>query len=205
LGELMNFDIQTRAMRALVYSILLKPSQHAWTVQGVGMLRTYIGRGKEHRLNVWHSALAVPNVSLIHDHPWHFASWILNGTMLNVRFIEHPERYGDGFPVGDLFEFMRIKCGPGGGPAGESGVTRLQAVESEQYRAGGFYAQQSHEIHMTAFDDGTVTLNERVMLDDCDHARVFWAAGKQWVDAEPRVATQQEIQMATRAALGSWA
>lgn len=197
----MEFDLTTRAMRALVYSILLKPSQHTWTVQGFGMLRTYIGRGKEHRLNVWHNDLSVPNVSTIHDHPWHFASWILNGQMLNTRFVEAST---DLIGVGDLFEYMTIKCGEGGGPEGLVQTTRLMPVEQERYRAGGFYAQQSHEIHTTYFEDGTVTLNERVMLADCDHARVFWPAGKRWVDAEPRRATLQEIQMATRAALGSW-
>lgn len=77
------------ALRASVKSILQEsPWNRDWTVQGFGMLRCYLDSDKRFRLNIWDDRLAVPHVSVIHDHPWSFDSWIINGIFHNQRFEE---------------------------------------------------------------------------------------------------------------------
>lgn len=188
------------AMRAMVRAILSQPHTHKWTVQGFGMLRTYLPDVKDpkrFRLNVWSRALAVPNVSIIHDHPWHFDSWIINGEFRNQRFVED---YYNGTP----YHWQVIQTGEGGGPTANRYTMGLRGLELERYTTGDKYHQDSHEIHLSDYDEGTVTLNDRIRVGTGEHARVFWPCGTNWVDAEPRPATTTEIEHATTAALAKW-
>lgn len=160
------------------------------------MLWTYLDSERRYRLNVWDNRLAVPNVSLIHDHPWNFTSWILNGKLINERFQEE---------YGELFEFMTIKCGPGGGPSClPPAITKLRRLRLDSFGIGDAYYQEASDIHQTMFMTGTVTLNERTVIGDGHHARVFWPAGQRWVDAEPREARVYEIDMALQGVLDTW-
>lgn len=196
----MNFDFTREAIR----SILLDPhSRREWSVQGFGMLRTYIGQGRRFRLNVWHSELAVPNVSLIHDHPWDFESLILAGQLGNRRYVERGAcecpRHALSSPT---HQWKRIQPGENyDGTHVEEGVaTLLPAYASETYFPRHVYKQQAKEIHATSYLDGTVTLNDRTPVGE-DLARVFWPYGEEWVDAKPRPATREEIDFATNRAL----
>lgn len=197
----MDYTAQSKetfnALRATVQSVLLMPHAYDWSVQGFGMLRTYLGDGgKTWRLNIWDSALAVPNVSIIHDHPWDSTSWIIAGAFKNIRFLESRS----GWARGD-FEWATIRTGEGGGPEGERGETWLTACQEEHYFPGMIYSQKAYEIHASYCDDGTVTLNKRTTVGDGPHARVFRAAGTEWVDAEPRQATVAEVESAVQKAL----
>lgn len=177
-----------------VLRILKNPHEAVWTAQGFGMLRTYLGDDKVWRLNVWHSALAVENVSTIHDHPWDFTSWIVAGKLRNTRFLS-----------GNVFDYpyrgMKIKTGEGGGPVGKEGARRMGACPAEDYQAGDTYSQLWDEIHKTSCSDGAVTLNKRGRVGDGEHAHVFWDGinGRKWVDAEPRPATPEDIDLAISA------
>jgi hypothetical protein len=186
------------ALRASVATILKYPHDLPWTVQGFGMMRTYFGvGGKEYRLNVWDAALMVPGVSTIHDHPWDFESWIINGRFGNIRYVEDAE--------GDEFQYMLIKCGVDGCAIGKPAPIRLRAGPRENYVTGDTYRQSAKEIHESMYDTGTVTLNARV--GDTEEARVFWhdQNGKgYWVDAKPRKATTFEVLDVTRTALEMW-
>lgn len=191
------------AMRAMVHSILFqsftRPESLRWTVQGFGMLRAYLpygGSAKRFRLNVWNADLAVPNVSVIHDHPWSFDSWIINGRFGNVRFVED-------YHNGDAYDWMKIRTGEEAGKqlAARSRI-RLRSLPVEHYTTGDKYHQDADEIHLSAYADGTVTLNDRV--GDTEHARVFWPAGQEWVDAKPREATRKEISEGIHLALELW-
>jgi hypothetical protein len=73
----------------------------------------------------------------------------------------------------------------------------------ENYWPGDKYAQAAKEIHVSKYIDGTVTLNERRIVGDGEHARVFWESGD-WVDAEPRAATEDEVDGVLRQALRKW-
>lgn len=186
------------ALRVAIKTILMHPHNFKWSMQGFGFLRTYLPYGpnaKRFRLNVWHNGLTLPNVSIIHDHPWDFTSWILSGVFSNVRFVP----YAYGLP----YEFMRIKCGETGGSLGtEPQRINLSRQPTENYVAGDIYQQRADEIHLSMFEDGTVTLNDRV--GDTEMPRVFWEQGKSWVDAKPREATYDEIADTTYLALDRW-
>jgi hypothetical protein len=189
------------ALRMAVRTILDTGIYHLdWTVQGFGMLRCYPDRldsSKRFRLNIWDSRLMVPGVSVIHDHPWSFDSWIINGDFYNIRYVE------DAFS-GDEYSFMVIKTGEGGGPDGSAGMMRLRPAPAEHYSTGEKYHQDPTEIHMSAYANGTVTLNDRTRVGDGEHARVFWPRGQSWVDAEPRKATRDEIERVVWNALRLW-
>lgn len=185
----------TDLMRTVVSCVLENPHNWDWTVQGFGMLRTYLDSDRKRRLNIWDKRLATPNVSLIHDHPWDFRSFILAGHLMNVRFVDDP--------LGQLFEYAKIQCGPNGGmcPSSAKNTIRLRAYSNEIYRAHETYEQKAEEIHLTDFTDGTVTLNVRNFRPDTEHARVFWTAGQQWVDAKPRAAADYEVEAVVSNAL----
>ncbi len=199
------------AMRAMVRNILESPLTRKrsgdldWTVQGFGMLRTYLDKDKRFRLNIWDVALSVPNVSLIHDHHWSFDSWIISGEFVNTRFLEeyqivNPAQVGSG----EDYDYTIIKTGEGGGPDGERHSTRLFELPAERYLKGNKYHQDPTEIHFSAYADGTVTLNDRTRVGDGEHARVFWPAGTEWVDAMPRRATETEVLNTVSKALERW-
>lgn len=188
------------ALRALVKDAVSVGNGRRWTVQGFGMLRTYLPFGpnpKRFRLNVWNPALAVPGVSVIHDHPWDFTSWIINGNFRNIRFVED-------YHNGDPFKFMTIKCGEDGCAMSPPSSIRLRSLPCEHYVAGDIYHQDGAEVHASAYDAGTVTLNDRV--GDTEHARVFWSDEPKgyWVDAKPREATLGEVQSTMALALSKW-
>jgi len=175
--------------RKLVKFILSNPLKYEWSLQGFGMLRTYIS--KEVRLHVWDSRFAVPNVSLIHDHPWDFDSYILAGRINNRIF----EVSDSGNETQRPYLRRTIKCGPGGGVCDQEPQRVYLSISSNQYyNVGQSYRQKSYEVHATYPMDGTVTLVERYFKPDTEHAFVFHAADEQWVSAEPRPATDSEIQ-----------
>lgn len=186
------------ALRCLVKMVLQQPLSYSWTVQGFGMMRTYLSfdpNPKRFRLNVWNGDLAVPGVSVIHDHPWDFTSWVINGDFGNVRYVE------DHFS-GEDYEWMQIKCGEAGCSISAPARIRLRDLPFEAYRAGSIYCQTANEIHRTVYGNGTVTLNDRI--GDTEQARVFWPAGQKWVDAKPRAATTHEIIDTADLALQGW-
>lgn len=177
------------ALRALVWQALHHRNVE-FSVQGFGMMRTYLDSDKEWRLNVWDSSLQVPGVSTIHDHPWHFDSWVISGEFYNNRFLMTDE---DG-PTDQFYDYMEIKTGEGGGPTGERKTCRLSRQPTEFYAPGSYYHQDASEIHETRYRDGAVTLNRRKRVGTGEHARVFWPHGEEWVDAMPRPATPEEVR-----------
>jgi hypothetical protein len=189
--------------KPLVKKILENPSGFDWTLQGLGMLRTYIG-SNDLRLHVWDSRFAFPDVSTMHTHPWNFHSLIVAGEVRQVRFV-NPEVIG-GTPPSKVFKQQEILCGVGGGPVEGQGpkIVHFSSLSEEVYREGDVYSQLAHEIHSSYPVDGTVTIIEREMLDDTEHAFVYWDVDKEWVTAEPRPATTQEIAVICQNALKSW-
>jgi hypothetical protein len=185
-------------MRSLQYdhtcvtSILRNPLVYpGWSLQGFGMLRLYLT--KEIRLHVWDSTYQVPNVSLLHDHPWDFTSVVIAGHMENRLYSQ-----GHGTP----FQYATILCGPGAGQKTEPQSILLYEYRSEQLDPGCIYHQAAEDIHASFPAPGTVTVVERFFKPDAEHARVFWPMGEQWVSAEPRPATNQEVMSICRKVVG---
>jgi hypothetical protein len=185
-------------LRASVRAILSHAAAFEWTVQGFGMMRMYFDENKQHRLNVWHSGLSVPNVSIIHDHPWRFQSWVLSGRVMNRRY---QVRFSD-LTGGIKYKFMVIEPGEHGGPRGESLTAWLGSFGPELYGVGESYSQAADEVHSSHPLDGTVTINDRRDRGP-DVARVFWQYGD-WVDAKPRPATQEEVKSYSEYALSKY-
>jgi hypothetical protein len=178
-------------LRAAVRDILAHPHEHAWTVQGLGMLRCYPFDGSDWRLNVWHSSFrVVPPASDMHDHPWNLTSWIIAGRMYNQRYIGVEEDM-----PGDYFDVREIMCGVGADnktPPQDAGTVKLGRRPLETYRTGDVYSQRAEEIHSTTFDDGSVTLNYRERVNG-DAAKIFMPHGTPWIDAQPRAALEGEV------------
>lgn len=181
------FDMVRNTVRGILRCSLAEPSIREWSVQGFGMLRTYLDDRCRFRLNIWDKSLAVPNVSIVHDHPWDFTSWIISGFLVN-------QRYRLSSLNGPLFKWANIVPGPDGGIDRESGgLVRLDTCMQEHYAPGDSYKQNAFEVHATFPDDGCITVNDRFRVGE-DKARVFWPTYTEWVDAKPRPATHDEIR-----------
>lgn len=194
--------------RLLVKGILENADRFDWSIQGFGMLRTYLS--KEVRLHIWNPAFVVPNVSTIHDHPWSFRSDVICGTIWNQRYTVH-RRGEDGrmrddpqYPIQATYEAEEdtdlcvvIRCGTGGGidkacNAGKPEPRTLHPWALQTYGAGTSYDQVASDVHETRAQGGTVTIVTRMFKEDTEHARVFFPLGTEWVSAEPRRATPSE-------------
>ena len=192
--------------RALVKNILKCPLGFKWSVQGLGMLRMYLDDKQRYRLHIWDSSLRVPNVSPIHDHPWHLNSLIVSGVLHQQRYIIgdkiHPYvlRYADSYPVENL-RMSVIKCGEGAFTKTDPVVVKALQQGKETYFPGETYAQYKDEVHESMAEDGAVTIVDRTFAEDRESARVFWRGDGGWVDAAPRRATDDEILRVTQKAL----
>lgn len=178
-----------------IQAILKNPLGFDWTLQGFGMLRLYLTPAV--RLHVWSADAKVPEVSELHDHPWSFSSLIIAGRLVNTRYAKIPHATPN-------FMEQTILCGEGGGLRGSPSPVYLSAQPSELYLEGDSYFQSAPEIHRSAPEDGTVTLIERRFEWDRDHACVYWRKGEEWVSAEPRPATPDEVLRITRNSLDKW-
>lgn len=187
-----------------IREILEHPEDRHWTIQGFGMLRLYLDGCHIKRLHIWDPVMAVENVSPIHDHPWDFVSEIISGQMTNVLYREL--RLTDPTELHDVtYKAVQIRCGEGGGPVEEPHFTRLRVRSRVVYNAGEGYSQHAEELHDSFPERGTVTVIRRTFRENnTELARVFWQGGD-WVSAEPRPATPDEVDHFTRLALANWA
>jgi hypothetical protein len=191
------------ALRSMIAHVLNNCFAHQWTVQGFGMMRLHLPGN--FRLHLWNSSLRIPGVSDIHDHlQWGLMSTIICGSLVNRIWAENkpsiPSADESSVPI-PLYA-MRATLKPGVGtyfkdaPVGGT----LIGVSETRYFAGDTYAQAPNEIHSTHPEDGTITLMQKFPTDD-ESARVYWPMGTDWVSAEPREATRDEIQCVTAVAL----
>lgn len=173
-----------------------------WTLQGLGMLRLYLTDDKSVRLHVWDDRHAFPGASEMHTHPWDMKSTVLSGTVENIRYSEcHPQCIP---PAGSPYCRQSIFCGEGGGLEGDPIAIGIVPFSPELYLRGDSYQQSAGEIHVSRPTLGAVTLVERSFRGDVDHAYVYWPADTEWVSAEPRPATLEEVREILSTALGGW-
>lgn len=199
----MNANVKSMPTNTEVYSILQDPlaGGREWSLQGLGMLRTYLDDEQRLRLHIWDLETQQAwndegqPPSTIHDHPWDFESLIYSGTMTNQRFQEST--------CGDLYKSARIRCGEGGGLVEEPTTVGLYRPPPELLLPGESYDMEAPELHESYPTAGCVSVIRREFHGDRDHARVCWRKGD-WVSAEPRPATFQEISHFTTLALRNW-
>lgn len=191
------------ATEAQVRAVLRDPlaGGRVWTIQGLGMLRTYLDPEEVERLHIWDTGAAVPDVSTIHDHPWDFESRIVSGQVVNQRFdvldAARPNM------VAMPFYRARIRCGEGGGLVSEPDPVLVLAHAPEEMGPGAGYSQEAAEVHESFPDRGAVTVIRRTFRTDRDHATVLWQHGD-WVSAEPRLATPAEVMGFVQVARAAW-
>lgn len=167
-----------------VKSILESATLFDWSVQGMGMFRLYLSR--DVRIHVWDKRFAVPNVTMVHDHPFDLESRILWGELMDKVYIEKP-----GFPTNYMKQ--TIVCGVGAHADSEEVGVHLQLQNANIYKTGDIYSHDSTVLHETVPEDGTVTLVVRRFKEDTEHARVYFPVGTKFVSAEPRKATEEEV------------
>lgn len=170
-----------------IKDILQHPFDRNWTLQGFGMLRTYLDEEQVERLHIWDLDAANPDVSTIHDHAWDFTSRIVSGNMGNIRFIR------GAYDGAELFKSAKIRAGEGGGMLSEPELVPICQLKTESYGPEEQYHQLAPELHESLPSAGTVTVIRRNFHANRDIATVCWRDGA-WVTAEPRPATLQEIE-----------
>jgi hypothetical protein len=185
-------------MNSEIIKRLTQPLEYEWSVQGLGMMRTYLSKTK--RLHIWHSSLIVTGATELHDHPWNFESEVMFGCVRQMRFEDNDS--------GRKFMKQRILCGEGGGIIGEAVVdpeeVQIFSNGIETYFQGATYGQKAHEIHRSFPSNNTVTVVTRDFLKDRDHAHVYYPVGGGFVSAIPRPASHAEILFITRSVLHAY-
>lgn len=179
--------------RLLVRTILANASAYRWSLQGFGMFRLYLSTRT--RLHVWDPEFAVPGVSTIHTHPWHFLSTVVAGRMVD-------RLYGRVENADPTHHIQRIVCGPGGCAVGEPGRTTLRLLQEVAIGEGKAYGLTADALHESRPEPGTITIIDREFREDNEHAYVCFPLGTSWVSAEPRDATRDEIMSMAARAIG---
>lgn len=180
--------MQHNLVKEMVESVLRDHHKHEWSIQGLGMLRTYLSASL--RLHVWNEEARVAGASTMHTHPWDFTSYVVVGRMIDSVFQKARSGTLDG---GEVFNHQMLRCGVGGGLVGSPDKVLLKSVGEGQHTAGLSYHRFASDIHSSAFDNGTVTLVKRVFKSDTEHAHVYWKGPAEWGSAEPRRATLEEV------------
>jgi hypothetical protein len=188
------------AIRATVKGILEHATVYrGWTLQGLGMLRLRFDN--RFRLHVWSHEHRVPDVTVIHDHPWNFISHVISGEIENILYgVVDP---ADG--VGEPYIEQEIVCGPKGCEIGGPVPVNLVERDRAMFLGGQDYAQNKYEVHESRPSDGAVSLIETWTAGaSSDRAHVYYRVSDRWVSAEPRPATEEEVRGITRKALAVW-
>ena len=181
-------------LKSFSRKILESPFELDWSIQGLGMLRLYLNEST--RLHIWDDRYKVESVSEMHTHPWDFKSTIIVGHLANTIFIEDTKSES-------VYNKQKIFCGVGGGLVEEPSQVNLRLWKVEFYEERESYVETANEIHVSNPSRGTVTLVRRHFLEDKDHAYVYWDSGD-WVSAEPRKATHDEIADICENSLKTW-
>lgn len=187
--------------KLLAQALLMNPLDREWTLQGLGMLRTYLTPDRSVRLHVWDSRYAVPDVSEMHTHPWDMVSTVVAGELKNYKY-----RHNLSLTVEPTYLQQAIHCGEGGGLIGEPEPVALFEQLPVYLSEGQSYSQSFNEIHVSVPKDGTVTIVQRQVPPggSPDRAYVFWPDGQEWVSAEPRPADPSEVEDICERSLLRW-
>ena len=205
-GYLSDIEHLRKQRRQMIASILRNGWRYeGWTIQGFGMLRFYLS--KEVRMHIWDDRFKTENVSVIHDHPWSFESEIISGEIRNIVYEEFrtPSHNIDNAKyLLKKYHMAEIQCGEGGGLR----QTRpepiiLVPVTDSTYQADESYSQDATELHESIPGNGTITIITRKFHTErsSEHATVCYPYGTDWVTAEPRTATIEEVERVCEYAL----
>lgn len=183
------------------YRALRNPEEFEWSVQGFGMLRAYLDAEQKYRIHVWSALLRRPGMtescSDIHTHPWHFASKVLWGAHLNIRYAWEPNDAG-------IFCRQLMVPGPGAHMLQSPKRGHLYEIGHDALVAGDSYAQKFDEIHRAIFFDGSATVITRIRGDLPDEAYTFFREASPWVSAEPESCSTRDAAEIIESACEKW-
>lgn len=187
-------------------AILECPKNFDWSVQGLGMMRLYLDPNHIYRLHIWDSSLKVPGVSALHTHPWDLESTVVAGVYKQHRYIETVKHLAHEWQRPLEYNKVGIKCGAGACLLAKPTKVLLSEQALETLYEDGVYTQRAEEIHLSVPEDGTVTLVKKTMAPggNPDNAYVYWPGRGNWVSAEPRKATLDEIETICQRSLERW-
>jgi len=185
-------DLSTTQL--LVSKILENADRLKWSLQGLGMLRTYLSKAV--RLHIWDDRFEVPNVSKTHTHPWD----IDDSTVVCGKITNRLYRVID-YKLTKTHHEQRIQCGADGKTVGEKRGVNLELHREYVVPAGQAYFQKHDEPHDTLAERGTITIVTRRFRPDTEHASVFFPFGTEWVPGIPRPATPAEVATIVEGAL----
>jgi hypothetical protein len=193
--------IAHEVIKGLVKDVLQHPYAHdrEWTIQGLGMLRTYFG--PEVRLHVWDQRFAWCHTSRLHTHPWDFKSLIVAGKLRQHRYVE--ALAAEGF-WGKAEPFIKETVHCGYEFKDDPQLVHLIECKEEVYVTGDWYGQRAKEIHDSMPENGTVTIVHRRFLADTETASIYRPAGQVRENAGARRATPEEVRRMTDYALNTW-
>lgn len=175
-------------LRMLVKSLLQKIDPDDWTLQGFGMLRYHFG---DLRIHVWDDRFRFPNIfdSDIHDHlQWGFESTVVSGAIYNHLFME-----AETAKVPPNMMRRLLKPGIGTYQKADDVPVFLAETSVQFIPAGSIYRQAPNQVHRSEPVRGTVTVMRKFPTSE-DSARVYYPIGREWVSAEPRKATPDEVR-----------
>lgn len=179
--------------KEVIKGILKNAENFKWSLQGFGMLRLYLSESV--RLHVWDDRYRVKDVSDIHTRPWDFHSTVIAGFITDNVY--------EFYPGGEEYSYSRMLAGENAHLKG--GTMPIELKRSfKLYGENGTYNHSLDDIHNTHYQNGSVTLVARRFFNDRDHASVFWRKGKEWVDARPRPATNEEVKNICGYSLETW-
>lgn len=188
----------------VVKSLLLSPPPlRHWTTQGLGMLRLYLDLDRVFRLHIWHPELAVVGATRVHSHPWSFSSTVYTGELQETIWSPNPKSQSQP----KQFNQQCLTCGVGGGLVGAAAPAITMYPTVRRHGPGDMYYLVGSAYHETDFAVGTTTVVRRELASSAnpDRAEVLLPVGEAFGSAEPRPATQEEVDMCVAAALRSWA
>ena len=186
-------------IEAEVWDILQHPWDREWTVQGFGMMRTYLDKEHLRRLQIWDDTLRIKDVSDIHTHPWHFHSYVVVGAIGNATYEMDATGGVYGSRCWPFYMQRLITPGENVKAHGVDLLVRLSQRANVVYHPGEWYAMHASQIHRSWFDSLTITVVERdrrqrlPWLGMPDLAYSYYAGDLDWVSAEPRPATPKEV------------
>jgi hypothetical protein len=183
----------TNFLAVMVLFVLSRANLFEWSLRGSGRV-IRLDLDARVCLHIWKPQLALPGVSVMHDHPWNLESVVVCGKLINSRFIETADQSQPKYVA------QKIICGPDGGLIDVPRTCHLQRASNERIMPGDVYRQRFDEIHETDAIDGTVTVVNRAHVEGFAPT-VYWPDGVKRVDNPPRRAEIDEVTAFVNSAL----
>lgn len=180
-----------------VREMLNNPLDYEWEIQGFGMLRTYIDANT--RVQIWHNNYKIPNVTDIHTHPWDFTSFIIQGYMQNLCFIESKIE-NETVPEDIIYNRCLILTGEHAYVKEKTKVI-LSRDTNIKYTNGMEYTHKKDVPHRTEYSNGTITVLTKNNINKDSLAYSYTKGDSEWVSAAPRIATNEEVMFFVNEAL----